>query len=845
MEIEELKGVCQKFLNEHLGKNLKINEDSDDSVRQVYSTLHEWNLNENKKGEISFWCSNGGWKSEDETIKEEDVVCWLCLERYISVKKENMKDFVKTNYKPIYDDNCYEDKCIKEKKLFIQAYFTKGKGENIVYISYCFKNEKSNCDEEFFDFFKQLIDGNFISDEEIEELKKSIVGKFIKTNENVKENVDKNSYLQNIYDGFITSNQWNSAWFHAYKTAVEKFIDCGKKESWDDETLSLLVKNVSNGISSLKQKNFENADYAKIKTDWENIQPIVKQICESSGVDEKACKKLSDFLYQNSREKLHSAVHRVIAAFLPNKVSTIVKKKDFDIVSKRLSEKFKDYPPITNDWLKDNINFIEYCNKNVVFKHPWHSSLFAWHLKNFFEQEDKNQKEIDMKMDEIVKLLENNHNIILHGAPGTGKTYLAEKIARKMGCKDDQMGFVQFHQSYDYTDFVEGLKPLKKDNSSDVYFEKVDGVFKSFCEKALKNLRNANDDNVSKNKTLQTLLDDFIVQKEDSEDEFTLKKGDHFKISHSDNRYIYIDNGEKKQDVKIAKKDMARLLELDNIENVVEIKKIFNRTHRQKDSYMFSLYGEIKKLTGKQGKSNNPPIENTSGDKEPLKKYVFIIDEINRGEMSKIFGELFYAIDPGYRISWDDIVAVQKNESTKAFIRTQYANMDNDPNEWDDVLHITEENDYGHFFVPENVYIIGTMNDIDRSVESMDFAIRRRFAFKEITADDRIEMLDSLKCGKKNEAVKCMQALNKEIESISGLSSAYHIGPAYFLKLDNYEGRFEDLWKYHIEGVLREYLRGMPKAADHLKKLKECYDKSIASESSDSSGNASDSVENS
>lgn len=844
MEIQELKDICQKFLKEHLGKNLEINDDSDETGLQVYSTLYEWNLNENQKGEISFWCSNGGWKSEDGAIKEDDVVCWLCLERYLSVTKEKMKDFLKTKYDSIYDDNCYEDECLKEKKLFIQVSFTKGKGKNTVFISYCFKNEKSNCDEEFYDFFKQLIDEKLISVEELTSLKESIVAKYICLDEDGNKNTVSNSYLQNIYDDLIALDKWNSNWFNTYEKVVKKFIDCGKNESWDEETLSLLIKNVENGISSLRQKNFEKTDFAKIKTDWVNIQPVVKQICVSTGVDENACGKLSEFLYERSREKLHSAVHRVIAAFLPNKVSTIVKKKDFDIVSKRLSEKFKDYPPITNDWLKDNINFIEYCNKNVVFKHPWHSSLFAWHLKNFFEQEDKNQKEIDMKMDEIVKLLENNHNIILHGAPGTGKTYLAEKIARKMGCKDDQMGFVQFHQSYDYTDFVEGLKPLKKDNSSDVYFEKVDGVFKSFCEKALKNLRNANDDNVSKNKTLQTLLDDFIVQKEDSEDEFTLKKGDHFKISHSDNRYIYIDNGEKKQDVKIAKKDMARLLELDNIENVVEIKKIFNRTHRQKDSYMFSLYGEIKKLTDKQGKSNNPPIENTSGDKEPLKKYVFIIDEINRGEMSKIFGELFYAIDPGYRISWDDIVAVQKNESTKAFIRTQYANMDNDPNEWDDVLHITEENDYGHFFVPENVYIIGTMNDIDRSVESMDFAMRRRFAFKEITADERIEMLDSLKCGKKNEAVKCMQALNKEIESISGLSSAYHIGPAYFLKLDNYEGRFEDLWKYHIEGVLREYLRGMPKAAEHLAKLKKCYDTSIVSESSASSDNTSDSAEN-
>ena len=114
------------------------------------------------------------------------------------------------------------------------------------------------------------------------------------------------------------------------------------------------------------------------------------------------------------------------------------------------------------------------------------------------------------------------------------------------------------------------------------------------------------------------------------------------------------------------------------------------------------------------------------------------------------------------------------------------------------------------------------MNDIDRSVESMDFAFRRRFAFKEIKAMDRVEMLDELP--QKEIAINRMKNLNKAIESIEGLSTAYHIGPAYFLKLKNYNGNFQQLWKNHLEGLLREYLRGMQKLEEKLKTLKAAYD---------------------
>jgi len=184
-------------------------------------------------------------------------------------------------------------------------------------------------------------------------------------------------------------------------------------------------------------------------------------------------------------------------------------------------------------------------------------------------------------------------------------------------------------------------------------------------------------------------------------------------------------------------------------------------------------------------------------------KFIFIIDEINRAEISKVFGELFFSIDPGYR-------------GKEGIVKTQYSNLQKS----DDVFK-------DGFYVPENVYIIGTMNDIDRSIESMDFAMRRRFAWQEIKTEDRISMwngkIDTLKV----EAENRMKSLNKTIEEIQGLSSAYHIGPAYFLKLEKYQGvetPFEHLWENHLKGIIFEYLRGLPNSTELLDNLKHSYD---------------------
>ncbi|MCZ9892559.1 hypothetical protein OFR28_09735 [Brachyspira hyodysenteriae] len=181
----------------------------------------------------------------------------------------------------------------------------------------------------------------------------------------------------------------------------------------------------------------------------------------------------------------------------------------------------------------------------------------------------------------------------------------------------------------------------------------------------------------------------------------------------------------------------------------------------------------------------------------------------------KIFGELFFAIDPGYR-------------GIKGKVLTQYSNLIDDESE-------------KYFYIPENVYIIGTMNDIDRSVESMDFAMRRRFAWKEVKALDTQYMLDTMfddntaitnKDDIIKEAKERMDNLNNAIEQIEGFNSSYHIGASYFLKLKNYyksssddqKTAFNSLWENHLKGLLFEYLRGMPDAESKLEELKNAYD---------------------
>ena len=129
--------------------------------------------------------------------------------------------------------------------------------------------------------------------------------------------------------------------------------------------------------------------------------------------------------------------------------------------------------------------------------------------------------------------------------------------------------------------------------------------------------------------------------------------------------------------------------------------------------------------------------------------------------------------------------------------------------------------------MPENVFIIGTMNDIDRSVESIDFALRRRFAWLEIEATEELFNRISNNLGEQQSQARARYAkINAAIRDIPTLGKAYQIGPAYFRKLENYlelSDPFEALWDNHLLVLIREYVRGLPDAADIENALKSAY----------------------
>ena len=568
---------------------------------------------------------------------------------------------------------------------------------------------------------------------------------------------------------------------------------------------------------------------------WDSdIRPKIEDIINTKNESEKIskAKELSQLILQIIKDgggrKMQVAINRILATFFPDLFVSIPNPNDLIKFIEILHKVVDDGTEIikSDNWIDNCYQVKKFFDKEL---NDDNKTASAWRFYDYLKDEKSKvfnvtteniKASTSMKKNEFEvfrKLLLGNYNLILTGAPGTGKTYLAKKIAEAIGANNDTIKMVQFHPSYDYTDFVEGLRPIKEGDS--LGFQRKDGVFKEFCKAAI------NDSINTTNKQAIPIDETFreLWERIRNGDIITLKLfdgGDSLPmiIKTDNDNMIYFSKKESPKEISIGNEisldKVKKTFEEYQINSVAKLKEAGpNRDKLGSGGNVSNLWAVMNYLLEHREKF-------VTYSSSISKKYVFIIDEINRGEISKIFGELFYSIDAGYR-------------GIKGRVETQYQNL------------VPEDDVFSKgFYIPQNVYIIGTMNDIDRSVESMDFAMRRRFAWKEITAKSRQSMLDEddawgnevkpsdnviaeMKARMDNLNAAIIDQYQYGDESLSnkdkvGLSKAYQIGAAYFLKYALYND-FEELWTTHIEGLLYEYLRGKTNIEEKIERLHQAY----------------------
>lgn len=428
-------------------------------------------------------------------------------------------------------------------------------------------------------------------------------------------------------------------------------------------------------------------------------------------------------------------------------------------------------------------------------------------------------------------------NLILYGPPGTGKTYntlfkalaiinnksidtlIGEKYPGKSSkdnltkeeyksFKEDfdklvdsgQIVFTTFHQSMSYEDFIEGIKPIPDKinveaehknnpkststlfgdgttiikNLSRMKYEVKPGIFKQICEKA-----KANSTSIVSAQTAQSLSDiikDFLSNAQKNKTIYKTKSGKKFAIDKVDAKDIYINlkqDGLKNNKLKLKIQTIESLIDNGIIE-LEAIKEYFrNKVRHQEDSYYYAIIQEINK------------IKNTSNIIQETKPqyFVLIIDEINRGNVAQIFGELITLIEPSKRLG--------NSEEMNAILPYSSA----------------QKGEPVYFGVPNNLYIIGTMNTADRSVEALDTALRRRFSFEEMMPKPEL-LGDKELCD-----VKLSDLLTTINQRIVALKDREHqIGHSYFMGCPDDNAKAETwltgVFKDKIIPLLQEYFYG-------------------------------------
>lgn len=563
----------------------------------------------------------------------------------------------------------------------------------------------------------------------------------------------------------------NEEWAESYVKFVPKFIEeaaSGKDLSeWDRTVADEYLGKVSNCVSSLRTRYFSKEHRKLIKDNWSGLAPMLKRLADNQDEpDFELYKDIDEFITSLISANYPASIHRMVAGLQPNLLCTIVADKHlkclFDLLAQYVPDSVEEY---SGDWYRDSYN-MQKAIRTQISENAGCRDLgtYAWLIKEYLENVTQIEDKSMEPTEKYVRLLEANYNMVLYGAPGTGKTFLARQIAEAMHA---EVEMVQFHPSYDYTDFVEGLRPVMG-NDGNLGFQRRDGVFKRFCKRAIEQSGTGHADNFEEAwGRLMAEFDtvDYIdvpLSKTAKRDSFRIELNE-YGTGLASRTY---ENDEFRKGEWIKGRSM--FFNYDQIYNVY--RGLSGVPKGGFDNYRRHIVNMMKQRFGlKDYVAGNTEVDTG-------KKYVFIIDEINRGEISKIFGELFFSIDKGYR-------------EDKTVVDTQYQNL------------VPSDDVFAEGFrVPKNVYIIGTMNDIDRSVESIDFAMRRRFVWVEVAAEESAKRMPL-----NDEARKRMRQLNEAISSQDiGLNRSYHIGGAYFIGVDD----FGQLWDMRLESLLREYLRG-------------------------------------
>lgn len=467
---------------------------------------------------------------------------------------------------------------------------------------------------------------------------------------------------------------------------------------------------------------------------------------------------------------------------------------------------------ISKEFLKENLyscdlfsfdQNINKLNKNEEFelKNSNGNNMYSSAL-NYYRAFLIDYYEQDIFITERVQSEESNMKIIplnqiLYGPPGTGKTYHTidkaleiiskeekiqipsedDRINRKKlfdeYLKNGQIVFTTFHQSYGYEEFVEGIKPIidNDENSQEVKYDVKDGIFKELCDKSLKNyiLSIQNENEIDLDKLIfefaNYINQDFLNKGNEFplENKVSIKK---ILLNSKDEYRSFLLGGSIKSPqrltIDIIKRDYL------NFKNkkILSFKDIKPKYDSQSDYhgnaiYYFMFYNKLKEFENIQN-------EKFKIKKEILKSYIIIIDEINRGNVSKIFGELITLIEPSKRIG----------EKEELKVKLPYSGEE--------------------FGVPKNVYIIGTMNTADRSITSLDTALRRRFEFIEMMPD--VSKL-SMDCEGIN-LQELLKAINTRIEYL--LDREKTIGHAFFIGVENLND-LKKVFQNKIIPLLQEY----------------------------------------